>query len=112
MRTARSTVGPQRREVWTGAGAPMSLALTATTFLAAPLALFVALVPAALVLPLFGITAVVNAGLFAAVSWWRGESRDADHLTWWDIAGALAFIGIAAVLLSQPEDVLPLLGHH
>jgi drug/metabolite transporter superfamily protein YnfA len=77
-----------------------------------PLVLLAAFVPAALVLPLFGMTAVVYAGVFSAIAWWRDDARDVDGVTWWDVAGAFAFIGFAAVLLSNPKEVLLLLGMH
>lgn len=111
MRPGRSVLSSQRRDVPTGAGSSASLALLSAT-VAMPLVLLAAFVPAALVLPLFGMTAVVYAALFAAIAWWRSEERDVDGVTWWDVAGAFAFIGFAAVLLSKPGEVLPLLGMH
>jgi drug/metabolite transporter superfamily protein YnfA len=111
MRPGRSVLSPQRRDLHTGAGSSTTLALLSAT-VAMPLVLLAAFVPAVLVLPLFGMTAVVYAAIFAAIAWWHNDVRDADGVTWWDVAGAFAFIGFAAVLLSKPQEVLLLLGMH
>ena len=34
--------------------------------------------------------------------------RDTDHVNLWDVAGAYAFIGFAAGMISKPEYVLQL----
>lgn len=111
MRPGRSVLSPQRRDLHTGAGSSTTLALLSAT-VAMPLVLLAAFVPAVLVLPLFGMTAVVYAAIVAAIAWWHNDARDADGVTWWDVSGAFAFIGFAAVLLSKPQEVLLLLGMH
>jgi hypothetical protein len=82
-----------------------------TAMLALPIALAASAFPSALMLPAFGIMALILAALVSALAWWLAAERKPDHISLWDVAGAFALIGFAAVLLSQPEDVLPLLGH-
>jgi hypothetical protein len=96
-------------------GSPTSLAVLLAILsgvLATPLILLLALAPPPLVLPLFGMSALALAAAFAFLAWWQACDWYADRITKWDIAGALAFIGFATVLLSEPEIVLPLLGQH
>ena len=64
--------------------------------------------PAPLVLPAFSAAAVL-AALAVALSTARAPaSPQAPRLTYRDLSGGLALIGIAAALLSDPEQVLPL----
>jgi hypothetical protein len=118
MRVGRSILTPQGGDLTPrggdlqrGAGSSASLAFLSAT-VAMPLVLLAAFVPAVLVLPLFGMTTLVYAAAFSTIAWWRNDERDVAGVTFWDVAGAFAFIGFAAVLLSRPEEVLPLLGAH
>ena len=63
--------------------------------------------PVALVLPVLSVALVLGAGAVALYAWAR-PARD-QAITPWDVSGALAFLGIAAALLSDPEQVLPLM---
>jgi prepilin signal peptidase PulO-like enzyme (type II secretory pathway) len=74
---------------------------------AAAIALLFALLAAGpLTLPTISILALAGAGLIAAVAWsWRAAQQP-GRVTMWDAAGALAFVGFAAGMLSEPEQVL------
>jgi 4-hydroxybenzoate polyprenyltransferase len=65
--------------------------------------------PAPLVLPAFSVVAVMAASCVAALAWTQPHRPRAQRITYWDIAGALAFIGAGAALLSDPEQAMPLL---
>jgi ABC-type xylose transport system permease subunit len=64
--------------------------------------------PGALVLPAVSVAMVSGAAACGAAAWWRAERRLPDRIGSWDIAGALALIGICAALLGDPEQALPL----
>jgi len=40
---------------------------------------------------------------------WRREAGASDRVTYWDVAGALTFIGIGAATLIEPEQMLRLI---
>jgi hypothetical protein len=50
------------------------------------------------------------AGAAALLAWCSGAERDSDGITLWDFAGALAFFGFAAGMLSEPAHVAQLFG--
>lgn len=83
--------------------AQLALAAAATLLAAA------ALVPAPLILPVLSAVLVLMAGIVAALAWSVPPARNRPRLDHWDISGALAFLGFCAALLSEPEQVLPLL---
>jgi len=83
----------------------MKLAAMAATA-ALPLWLLAALLPRPLVLPVLCLIAVAGAAVVSFFAWRRGTIRDSQHITAWDIAGALAFIAFAAAMLSNPEQVI------
>jgi len=70
------------------------------------------LLPAPLVLPAYSVVAIAAATLLALVAWLtrcpRRVSHITAHVTAWDLAGGCAFGGIAAAMLSRPEQVLGL----
>jgi hypothetical protein len=106
---------PHRHSATSGLGSPTPLAVLLaimTGILAVPLVLLLAFAPRPLVLPLFGMGALALSAAFACLAWWQAVDWKGSRVTLWDIAGALAFIGFAAVLLSDPETVLPLLGQN
>jgi hypothetical protein len=82
-----------------------------TALAAAPMIVIAAVVPRPLVLPVLSLAAVAAAALAALAAWAARARRHGDSLTAWDIAGACALIGCAAAMLSEPENVLNLLGH-
>jgi hypothetical protein len=66
------------------------------------------LLPPPLILPAVSASLLVLACGLAVVAWMRPRVHPA-RLSYWDIAGAITFIGIAAALLSEPDQALPLL---
>lgn len=73
---------------------------------AAALASSVVLVPAPFVLPVVASAALVAAALVAAHAWRRAGIDDPDRIGPWDLAGALALIGISAAELGDAEYLL------
>jgi hypothetical protein len=65
--------------------------------------------PAALVLPAFSVLAIALAGAAALLALAVRGRPALTRVTYWDIAGALTFVGICAALLSDPEQAIPLL---
>ncbi len=87
------------------------IALAVLPVLAAvPIALSLALVPRAAVLPCMSLSAFALAAMTALVAWLGQVRRHGDRITLWDVSGALAFIGCAAAMLSRPDGVLHLFG--
>ena len=95
---------PIRTGAWTGPGVLSAIVALAGT--AASCTLVWAL-PPPLVLPAVGVLAIVAATAVAAIAWLTAQRMSAT-VNYWDIAGALTFIGIFAALLSDPELALPL----
>lgn len=79
-------------------GVPMGVGLALSTLL-----------PVELTLPVLSVVLIISAGSLALVAWCGAERADDRRLTYRDISGLLVFLGIAAGLLADPEDVLPLL---
>ena len=70
------------------------------------LAAIATLAPAPLILPIIGIICLITAAATALFAWRTGARRHSETVTVWDVAGALAFVGFAAAMLSKPENVL------
>jgi hypothetical protein len=87
---------------------PLAILAAAT---ALPIPFLMWLVPAPLVLPAFAVIALAAAAIAALCAWASGAERDADHITLWDAAGAFAFIGCGAAVLTGSEHVIYLFGH-
>jgi hypothetical protein len=68
------------------------------------------LVPPALLLPAFSLFAVTCAAAAAAFAWRTGATRESRNVTAWDFSGAFVLGGIAAGMLSEPENVVQLFG--
>jgi hypothetical protein len=77
---------------------------------AAPILIAASLVPPGAILHVASLAAVGSAALVAFAAWWLGARRDGDTVTLWDIAGALVFVGCAAAMLSEPENLLQTFG--
>jgi hypothetical protein len=73
---------------------------------ALPLLVAASLVPLPLVLPVLSITFLAAATLLALLARCSGSDRKSDKVTVWDVCGACAFIGLAAAILSEPENVI------
>lgn len=90
---------------------PTQLSLIVLTLVAtAPAVLLAAVLPPALLLPSLSLAALALAALAASIAWIVGASRRGDHVTLWDVAGALTLIGCAAAMLSNRESILALFG--
>ena len=50
---------------------------------------------------------LIAAGGIALIAW-RGRRPHQSSLSYWDLAGAVTFVGIAAALMSDPDQALPL----
>jgi uncharacterized membrane protein YfcA len=92
--------------VWRVLGLPAALA----ALVGVPSLLIAGLLPAAQVVPVFSLVTLASAALVAWLAWRRQTERDMDRITLWDVAGALAFIGCAAGMLSQSAQVARLFG--
>ena len=87
-------------------------------FAAAALSAFSALawlataLPRDFVLPLTSTLLFVLAGAVGLFAWSRGrlseQHRTAPQVTYWDVAGALTFVGICAAALVDPDQMLRL----
>ena len=75
---------------------------------AAPLFVLASVVPRALVLPVLCLIAVAGALFVSLIAWRRGAVWASQHVTAWDVAGALAFIACAAAIMSDPNQVAAL----
>jgi hypothetical protein len=84
---------------------------TIATAIVAPLFLLVSLVPQAPVMPVLCLLATASSLGIAAFAWWRGATSKRDRVSIWDVAGALQLVGVAAGMLSEPDQVLRLFGH-
>jgi Flp pilus assembly protein TadB len=91
-------------------GLQIPLAMFAGTTAAGLLAI-VSLVPPILVLPVVSLATIAGAAVAALFAWWCGADRHSSSITSWDVAGALAFIGFAAGILTDSEQILRLFGH-
>jgi hypothetical protein len=65
--------------------------------------------PVALVLPGLSLLVILCAAAAALIGWLRPSRPSSDHVSYWDVAGALTLIGVCAALLSDAEQVMPLL---
>jgi hypothetical protein len=74
--------------------------------LAIPPVCFSLLAKTSLLLPLISLIALVSAAVIAFGAWCLSSDRDGAGITLWDISGAYAFIGFAAGMLSDPQQVL------
>lgn len=89
-----------------GALRPHAAIAAIVALTALPLMLVASLVPPALVLPVLSIAFLSAAGGLALIAWCIRSDRNSHKMTVWDLAGASAFIGFAAAILSTPENVL------
>jgi hypothetical protein len=65
--------------------------------------------PPALVLPGLSVLVLLSATAAAVIGWLRPCRPRTDRVNYWDVAGALTLIGVCAALLSDVEQVMPLL---
>lgn len=77
---------------------------------ALPAALAAVILPKAIALPAASLLSLVLAALVAIYAYRTGVPYRARGLTFWDLAGMLAFIGFGAGALTDPFASLQLLG--
>ena len=77
---------------------------------AAGILTIVSLAPPTLILPVLSLVATTSAAAVALLAWFSGAARHSNEVTSWDVAGALAFIGFAAGMLTGPEQIRELFG--
>jgi hypothetical protein len=77
-------------------------------FLAAaiPLIGFIQLVRSAPVLPSLCLMALASAAILAFAAWTMLSNRNSVGISFWHAAGAYAFIGFAAGMVSDPEQIM------
>jgi len=73
---------------------------------AAPLVLLASALPRPLVLPTVCLIAVAGAALASLLAWSGAAVRSTQRVTAWDVAGALAYVGFAAGMLSDPQHLI------
>lgn len=79
-----------------------------TAMVAIPPIVFLFLVQPPLVLPSMSAFALVSAAVVALVAWCLSSKRQSKGITLWDVSGAYAFIGFAAGMFSDPQQVMEL----
>jgi hypothetical protein len=97
-----------RRAVPPALTGPESLALATLLTGLVVFGLLLWLLPAPLILPALSALLIAAACAVAILAWRAPRLRPAQ-LGYWDLAGALTFIGIVAALLGEPDQALPLL---
>ena len=74
-----------------------------------PLIVFLLFVRVPLVLPSVSVVALASAAIIALAAWCMSADRNSTGISLWDVSGAYAFIGFAAGMLSDPQQVVELL---
>lgn len=77
---------------------------------ALPAAAVALLAPKAIALPTASLVSLLLAAACAVYAWRARVNYRAQGLTFWDLAGMLAFIGFGAGALSEPLAALELFG--
>ncbi len=77
---------------------------------ALPAAAVALLVPAAIAMPTASLVSMLLAACVATYAYRARVNYHAKGLTFWDLAGMLAFIGISAGAMSEPAAALELFG--
>jgi hypothetical protein len=75
--------------------------------MAAGAAMLTGFLPGNLLMPAVSVMLFVLAMVFALVAWIRC-STDEYAVTYWDVAGAVAFIGICTAALVEPDQLVRL----
>jgi hypothetical protein len=75
-------------------------------FIMIPLAGFLFLARIPLLLPSMSLIALASSAVVALAAWCSSSDRHGAGITLWDVSGAFAFIGFAAGMLSDPQQVL------
>ena len=67
---------------------------------------FLLLTRTPLLLPSMSLVALATSAIVALAAWCSSSDRHGAGITLWDVSGAYAFIGFAAGMLSDPQQVL------
>jgi hypothetical protein len=100
---ARRRSLPAKR--WHGLAIALAGALTGG---AAALIAALILLPPGLVFPVTGFALVVAATAFALIAW-ASPPEAGNRLVFWDVAGAMTVLGLAAALIGEPDQAVALL---
>jgi hypothetical protein len=73
-----------------------------------PLAGLLLLTRTPLLLESMSLIALANSAIVALAAWCLSSDRQGVGITLWDVSGAFAFIGFAAGMLSDPQQVVEL----
>jgi hypothetical protein len=74
--------------------------------IAVPLIGLLLLVRTPFVLPSINFVALASAAIIALAAWCMSADRNSPGISLWDVSGAYAFIGFAAGMLSDPQQVM------
>jgi hypothetical protein len=96
---------PVARQTHARTFGPQVLFGTAVAAAFAVLAGAVSALSSTLVLPVASTLLFVMAAAAALVGWLRDGGAETDRLTYWDVAGALTFVGIGAAALIDSEQL-------
>jgi hypothetical protein len=109
MNERQDIINARLRRRWRQPEPPAAL-MMATALMASVIGLHALLLPAQLVLPtLSGIFIVAALGL-AGFAWLRPAGRSTPtQITYWDVSGALYFLGCGAAMLGEAEYIVPLM---
>jgi len=77
---------------------------------ALPAALVALLAPKAIALPLASLLSIMIAFGVATYAWRANVNYKSKGLTFWDLAGMLAFVGFGAGAMADPQTALELFG--
>lgn len=106
----RKTTHDRRNGLGLQASAPLGLLAIMAAVVGTQVAVLVWLLPAAQIPPMLSLASLAASGAALLLAWRSGAERDVDGITLWDVAGALAFLGFAAGMLSRPAHVAQLFG--
>jgi hypothetical protein len=68
--------------------------------------LFLLLLQPPLLLPFINLVSLTCAAVVALAAWWTSSERNSAYVNLWDLSGAYAFTGLAAAMLSEPQQVM------
>ncbi|HET9902226.1 MAG TPA: hypothetical protein VFQ27_00790 [Xanthobacteraceae bacterium] len=114
MTLLREPPGGPARHAWvsphsrTGSG-PWRTFCAAVALAFAAAALTRAVLPEGLLIPITASLLLAAAAAAAFAGWIARQHAQPDHLTYWDVAGALAFIGIGLSALLEGEELVRLI---
>jgi hypothetical protein len=98
---SRSAVSPAAQIEWPCVGSAVLWFAIAVPFIG-----FLIFVRVPLVLPSISVVALASAALIALTAWWMSSDRNSTGVSLWDVSGAYAFMGFAAGMLSDPQQVV------